>query len=124
MAEVELTIRGNAVRIADCPEQLIRACGAAFASPEEGVASSDTGPERALSAKQAVSWLEAAMLKLPLEQREALILCAVDGLELADAAEALDVSVDTVKTRLRRARLALVEARARLHVRAEREESR
>ncbi len=94
------------------------------ASPEEGVASSDTGPERALSAKQAFSWLEAAMLKLPLEQREALILCAVDGLELADAAEALDVSVDTVKTRLRRARLALVEARARLHVRAEREESR
>jgi len=64
------------------------------------------------------------MLKLPLEQREALILCAVDGLELADAAEALDVSVDTVKTRLRRARLALVEARARLSVRAEREESR
>ena len=94
------------------------------ASPEEGVASNDTGPERALSAKQAVSWLESAMLKLPLEQREALILCAVDGLELADAAEALDVSVDTVKTRLRRARLALVEARARLDVRANREESR
>ena len=94
------------------------------ANPDDGVASSDTGPERALSAKQAVAWLEAAMLKLPLEQREALILCAVDGLELADAAEALDVSVDTVKTRLRRARLALVEARARLSVRAEREESR
>lgn len=36
MAEVELTIRGNAVRVADCPEQLIRACGAAFSSPEEG----------------------------------------------------------------------------------------
>lgn len=94
------------------------------ASPEEGVASNDTGPEHALSAKQAVSWLEAAMLKLPLEQREALILCAVDGLELADAAKALDASIDTVKTRLRRARLALVEARTRLHVRAEREESR
>lgn len=37
MVEVELTIRGNAVRVADSPEQLVRACGASFASPEEGV---------------------------------------------------------------------------------------
>ncbi len=84
------------------------------ASPEEGVASSDTGPERALSAKQTATWLEEAMLRLPLEQREALILCAVDGLEVAEAAEALSIPIDTVKTRLRRARLALVEARTRL----------
>lgn len=54
------------------------------------------------------------MLRLPLEQREALILCAVDGLEVAEAAEALGIPIDTVKTRLRRARLALVEARTRL----------
>lgn len=88
---------------------------------EERVASEDAGPERALSAKQTASWLEAAMLKLPLEQREALILCAVDGLEMSDAAAALDVPVDTVKTRLRRARLALVEARTRHASRASRE---
>ncbi len=65
-----------------------------------------------------------AILKLPLEQREALVLCAVEGLELADAAEALGVPGDTVKTRLRRARMSLAEARSRLAVRAEREEAR
>ena len=90
----------------------------------ESAVSSDAGPERELSEKQTATWLEAALLRLPLEQREALILCAVDGLELADAAKALEVSIDTVKTRLRRARLQLVEARTRAHVRAEREESR
>ena len=94
------------------------------AAPGDAAASSDRGPERALAAKQTTAWLEEALSRLPLEQREALVLCAVEGLELADAAEALDVPIDTVKTRVRRARMALAEARSRLTLRAEREESR
>ena len=41
-----------------------------------------------------------------------------------EVAAALEVPVDTVKTRVRRARLALAEAKARAAVRAEREEAR
>lgn len=79
-------------------------------------------PESALALRETTAWLEAQVERLPLEQREALLLCAVHGLELRDAAEALGVPVDTVKTRLRRARLALAEARARLVMREAREE--
>lgn len=102
----------------------VRRVVALDATPDEGVASADRGPESALLAKQTTLWLEDAVLKLPLEQREALVLCAVEGLELADAAQALGVPTDTVKTRVRRARIALADARARLALRAEREESR
>ncbi len=118
-----MTITVNVVR-SHFRKASVRSVVALHASADEGVASSDRGPESALAAKQTASWLEAAMLKLPLEQREALVLCAVDGLELADAADALGVPVDTVKTRVRRARIALAEGRARLAMRAEREESR
>ncbi len=86
-------------------------------------AASTTAPDRALESRRDLAWLEAAMQKLPLEQREALVLSSIDGLELAEIAAALEVPVDTVKTRVRRARLALAEARARAGVRAEREEA-
>ena len=90
----------------------------------ESTASPDRGPEAAAEVRQDVSWVEGALARLPLEQREALVLCAVEGLELADAAVALGVPVDTVKTRVRRARLALAEAKARLSLREEREAGR
>jgi DNA-directed RNA polymerase specialized sigma24 family protein len=45
-------------------------------------------------------------------------------MELAEIAMALEVPAETVKTRVRRARLALAEARVRANVRAEREEAR
>jgi RNA polymerase sigma-70 factor (ECF subfamily) len=87
-------------------------------------ASDATPPDRALESREKIAWLEAAMAKLPLEQREALVLSTIEGLEIAEVAAALDVPADTVKTRVRRARLALAEARARANVRAEREEAR
>ena len=40
-------------------------------------------------------------------RREPLLLCAVEGLEMKEAAAILDIPVGTVKTRLRRARLTL-----------------
>lgn len=92
---------------------------ASEAAPAETVS-----PDREVETARRVAWMEAQIARLPLEQREALLLCAVEGLELRDAAEAIGAPVDTVKTRLRRARLALAEARARLMLREEREESR
>lgn len=118
-----MTITVNVVR-SHFRKASVRSVVALNAAPDEGVASADRGPESALAAKQTTAWLEEAMLKLPLDQREALVLCAVEGLELSDAAAALGVPGDTVKTRVRRARIALAEARARLALRAEREESR
>ncbi len=90
----------------------------------ERAVGSEIPADRALETREQLAWLEAAMAKLPLEQREALVLTGVDGLELAEAAAALEVPVDTVKTRVRRARLALAEARARAGVIAAREEGR
>lgn len=94
------------------------------ANAGEATASATESPERALDTRQKMAWLEAAIAKLPLEQREALVLSTVEGMELAEVAAALEVPVDTVKTRVRRARLALAEARARASIRAEREEAR
>ncbi len=88
------------------------------------VASSVRGPEAELAARETAQWIELAVLALPLEQREALVLCAIEGMELSEAALALGAPVDTVKTRLRRARLALAEVRARRGVIEAREQSR
>ncbi len=90
----------------------------------ESTASATEAPDRALESRQKLVWLEAAIARLPLEQREALVLSTIEGLELAEVATALEIPAETVKTRVRRARLALAEARTRANVRAEREEAR
>jgi len=71
------------------------------------------GPERALEARQAVHWLAGAIAELPEAQRQVLLLVSVAGLAQAEAAEALAMPLNTVKTHLRRARLSLAEARLR-----------
>lgn len=93
---------------------------------EAAMATADAGPspERSLALRETAAWVEEQIARLALDQREALLLCTVHGLELRDAAEALGVPVETVKTRLRRARLALAEARAKRSLREEREGSR
>lgn len=90
----------------------------------EETESASRTPDQELAGRETVAWVERAMLALPLEQREALVLCAIEGMELAEAARALEAPVDTVKTRLRRARVALAEARARVARVEAREESR
>ena len=52
------------------------------------------------------------MAALPLAQREVLVLTAIGGLHQQEVAEALDLPLNTVKTHLRRARLALAKALA------------
>ncbi len=65
------------------------------------------GPEHIAAARETVAWLEQALLALPLAQREVLLLITVVGLRQQDAANALNLPLNTVKTHLRRARLAL-----------------
>ena len=65
------------------------------------------GPERIASARQTLAWLEQALTTLPPAQREVLLMVAIVGLRQQDVAQALDLPLNTVKTHLRRARLAL-----------------
>lgn len=69
----------------------------------------DPAPDsaRAVEARETAAWLEGEIRRLPLAQREVLVLAAVEGLPLLDVSQALGRPVNTVKTHLRRARLAL-----------------
>ncbi|MDG2570777.1 sigma-70 family RNA polymerase sigma factor [Vibrio parahaemolyticus] len=53
--------------------------------------------------------LEAALAKLPQEQREAILLVGAEGLSYEETAEALGVKVGTIKSRVNRARNRLAE---------------
>jgi len=87
-----------------------------FAGPA-GHDPADPAPdgERAAEARETVAWLEEQIRRLPLPQREVLILASLEGRPLAEVAEALGLPLNTVKTHLRRARLALSEQLARRH---------
>ncbi len=65
------------------------------------------GPENIAATRETVAWLEQALLALPLAQREVLLLVTVTGLRQQDVANSLNLPLNTVKTHLRRARLAL-----------------
>jgi RNA polymerase sigma factor (sigma-70 family) len=80
-----------------------------FADPparEPRAASPDA--ERQAMASQTAAWLEREIAKLPLAQREVLILTCIEKLPQKEVAEILGLPVNTVKTHLRRARQALV----------------
>jgi RNA polymerase sigma-70 factor (ECF subfamily) len=65
------------------------------------------GPEHIATARATLAWLEQALLALSPAQREVLLLTAIVGLRQQDIAESLNLPLNTVKTHLRRARLAL-----------------
>lgn len=67
----------------------------------------DEPPPSEQEARHAVSDLERALEKLPLPQREALILVGAHGLSHEEAAAVCNVPVGTVKARVARARAAL-----------------
>ncbi len=83
-----------------------------LASVPAEMADPDPGPERTAAARETVAWLEQALLTLAPAQREALLLTTVGGLRQQDVARVLGQPVNTVKTHLRRARLALAAALA------------
>ena len=74
--------------------------------------------------RETARFLEDEVAKLTLEQREVIVLCGVQGMSLEEAAVAVGAPVNTVKTRLRRARLVLADAMHRRRAVAAREESR
>jgi len=69
--------------------------------------------ERNAMARQTAAWLEREVRKLPLAQQEVLILTCIENLPQKEVAGILDLPVNTVKTHLRRARLALIDRLAR-----------
>jgi RNA polymerase sigma-70 factor (ECF subfamily) len=69
--------------------------------------------ERSAMARQTAAWLEQEVRKLPLPQQEVLILTCIENLPQKEVAGILGLPVNTVKTHLRRARLALIDRLAR-----------
>ena len=61
--------------------------------------------------RDSLSQTLAAIARLPAPLRDPLLLCAVEELSQAEAAEVLGISVKAVETRVRRARAALAELR-------------
>jgi len=66
-------------------------------------------PESASLGSELRGRIEAALLALPAEQRLAVVLCDVQGLDYQEAARAMRTSLGTVKSRLSRARARLRE---------------
>jgi RNA polymerase sigma-70 factor (ECF subfamily) len=81
-------------------------------SPEgpPDIADPDPGPERTAQGREMLAWIENAVAALPPAQREVLLLTAIVGLPQQQVADTLDLPLNTVKTQLRRARLALAKA--------------
>lgn len=85
-----------------------------FAEPAEQEPRALGGePEKVAIARQTATWIEHQVGKLPLAQREVLILTCIENLPQKEVAEILELPLNTVKTHLRRARLALVQKLAR-----------
>lgn len=61
-------------------------------------------PDVALGQKELASRIQAALDRLPFEQRTAVVLREIDGLSYDEIAFSLNVAVGTVKSRLARAR--------------------
>ncbi|CEA06155.1 RNA polymerase sigma factor AlgU [Pseudomonas saudimassiliensis] len=73
----------------------------------------DSGPSplRQLESSRSLHALEQLVAQLPVGQREVLLLREMEGLSYQDIASTLDISEGTVKSRLARAREALLTAR-------------
>jgi RNA polymerase sigma-70 factor (ECF subfamily) len=67
----------------------------------DSLATDNPGPEQALIGEQTAARLQAAVLMLPGEQREALLLRLEAGLDLDAIAEVTGVKQETAKSRLR-----------------------
>ncbi len=64
-------------------------------------------PDRVVVWSQVADETAAAILRLPLQQREVLVLCGLQEFDYATAATLLELPVGTVRSRLSRARHAL-----------------
>lgn len=83
----------------------------------------DGGPggDQILAAQETASWLETAIAALPGSQRDVLILVCIQRMDRLEVASTLDIPLETVKTLLRRGRLALAKQLASRTARTEHE---
>lgn len=72
-------------------------------------ATDSPSPFEALASSQTERALERAIVRLPLEMREVLLLCAVSGFEPVQAASVLGITPEATRQRLSRARARLRE---------------
>jgi RNA polymerase sigma-70 factor (ECF subfamily) len=87
-----------------------------YAEPAgEDTPSSSADSQQLLEAAELAAFVDRALANLPRAQREVLVLCCIEQLAQRDVAEVLDLPVNTVKTHLRRGRLALAHALAERH---------
>jgi RNA polymerase sigma-70 factor (ECF subfamily) len=91
-----------------------------FFTPLQSADPKDPGPdsESKASTNEMVDWLERTIPELPANEREVFLLARLEGMSLKHIASALSIPTNTVKTRLRRARLELVERYERQRVSA------
>jgi cytochrome c-type biogenesis protein len=73
----------------------------------ERIPSWGSQPEEVFESREFLAATEAALARLPLEYREAVVLRDVEGLSTAEAAEALGIGERALKSRLHRGRMAL-----------------
>ncbi len=75
----------------------------------ENLRSSRSDPHEETVRRQQTERLRAIVLSLPLHYREVVVLCELQELDYAEAAESLGCSIGTVRSRLHRARSILAE---------------
>lgn len=92
-------------------DALLRRQAVVFEPLDEALPVADVrpGPEEAFAARQRQLQLETALARLPHDQREIVLLREIEGLSYGELADMLGVREGTVKSRLARARAALVE---------------
>lgn len=79
-------------------------------STDQGRALSETleaggrSPEEALLLEEERAQIERSLLKLPVQQRVAIVMRDIEGLSYEEIAESMQVSLGTVKSRIARGR--------------------
>lgn len=73
----------------------------------ERIAAWGSAPERIFESREFLAAVEAALGRLPLDYRQAVVLRDVEGLSTREAAEILGIEDAALKSRLHRGRMAL-----------------
>jgi len=77
---------------------------------DEHFADASRGPEQHLEHQRSLRELDAVLSALPDDQREVVVLCDLEQLTAPQVAEAIDVKLNTIYSRLRLGRAALSKA--------------